>query len=114
MTALLLIYLCILLLITKYIQGKSSSEENKSFNIKTGGNAHVRFLYERPKGKSHSTFTGKKKREAEYFLNFVFNNYRNPKKSLDRKVKMRRTHSRLLPNGMPNPYKYLPLKGEDM
>nr|XP_036677666.1 uncharacterized protein LOC108020588 [Drosophila suzukii] len=119
MTALLLIYFCLLLLISKHIQGKSSSEENNSFNIKTGGNAHVRFSYELPKGRRHSTFTGKKKKDAEYFLNFVFNNYRNPKKSLDRKtlskkVKMRRTRTRLLPNGMPNPYKYFPLKGEDM
>nr|XP_016938613.1 uncharacterized protein LOC108016470 [Drosophila suzukii] len=119
MTALLLIYLCILLLISEHIQGKSSSEENKSFNIKTGGNAHVRFSYELPKGRRHSTSTGKKKKDAEYFLNFVFNNNRNPKKSLDRrtlskKVKMRRTLSRFLPNGMRNPYKYFPLKGEDM
>ncbi|XP_052836957.1 uncharacterized protein LOC128252854 [Drosophila gunungcola] len=93
--------------------------EKKVFNIKPANNAHIRFSYYLPKGKNPSTSTGKKKKEPEYFLNFVFNNNRKPKKSLDRKtlsnkLKMRRTGRRFLPNGMPNPYKYFPLKGEDM
>ncbi|XP_070072693.1 uncharacterized protein [Drosophila takahashii] len=96
-----------------------SSEDIKDFKIKPGGNAHIRLAYQLPKGKGSSTFTGKKKKGPEYYLNFVFNNYRNPAKPLDRKtlskkIKMRRTGSRFLPNGMPNPYKYFPLKGEDM
>ncbi|XP_016950755.1 uncharacterized protein LOC108025010 [Drosophila biarmipes] len=119
MSALLLILLGIFILVSKHIEGRSCSEESNSFNIKSAGVAHIRFLYELAKGKRPPTFTGKNKKKAEYFLNFVFHNYRNPRKSLDRKklskkVKMRRIHSRFLPNGMPNPYKYFPLKGEDM
>ncbi|XP_043655058.1 uncharacterized protein LOC122621298 isoform X2 [Drosophila teissieri] len=102
---------------------RSSSEDQleKVFHIKPADNANIRFSYRLPKGKVHttSTSTGKRKKQPEYFLNFIFNNYRNPKKPLDRntlvkKLKTRRTGRRLLPNGMPNPYRYFPLKGEDM
>ncbi|XP_017076143.1 uncharacterized protein LOC108111267 [Drosophila eugracilis] len=95
----------------------SADPDKKVFNIKPADNAHIQFSFQPSKGNKPSS--DKKKKEPEYFLNFVFNNYRNPKKSLDRKtlskkVKMRRTARRLLPNGIPNPYKYFPLKGDDM
>ncbi|KMZ06817.1 uncharacterized protein LOC6730209 isoform X2 [Drosophila simulans] len=100
---------------------KSSLEDHndKVFNIKPDENVKIRFAYQLPKGIKHTTKIGKKKKKPEYFLNFLFNNYRNPQKPLDhstlvKKLKMRRTGRRLLPNGMPNPYNYFPLKGEDM
>ncbi|XP_039492205.1 uncharacterized protein LOC120452166 isoform X2 [Drosophila santomea] len=102
---------------------RSSSEDQleKVFNIKPAENTNIRFSYKLPKGKVRATSTsnGKKKKQPEYFLNFMFNNFRNPKKPLDhntlvKKLKTRRTGRRLLPNGMPNPYRYFPLKGEDM
>ncbi|XP_015009387.2 uncharacterized protein LOC26526570 [Drosophila erecta] len=113
--------------LSNYIQRKtntkprSNSEDHdgKVFHIQPTDNTNIRFSYQLPKGKKHTSLTGKKKKQPEYFLNFTFNNYRNPKKTLDhntlvKKLKMRRTGRRLLPNGMPNPYRYFPLKGEDM
>ncbi|XP_043655057.1 uncharacterized protein LOC122621298 isoform X1 [Drosophila teissieri] len=129
MKAILLIPLALLVpfaklsVATKTEEDPSSSEDQleKVFHIKPADNANIRFSYRLPKGKVHttSTSTGKRKKQPEYFLNFIFNNYRNPKKPLDRntlvkKLKTRRTGRRLLPNGMPNPYRYFPLKGEDM
>ncbi|XP_039492204.1 uncharacterized protein LOC120452166 isoform X1 [Drosophila santomea] len=99
----------------------SEDQLEKVFNIKPAENTNIRFSYKLPKGKVRATSTsnGKKKKQPEYFLNFMFNNFRNPKKPLDhntlvKKLKTRRTGRRLLPNGMPNPYRYFPLKGEDM
>ncbi|KMZ06818.1 uncharacterized protein Dsimw501_GD21510, isoform C [Drosophila simulans] len=132
MKARLLIYLALLVSFAQEMHAKlldetkaekklSSLEDHndKVFNIKPDENVKIRFAYQLPKGIKHTTKIGKKKKKPEYFLNFLFNNYRNPQKPLDhstlvKKLKMRRTGRRLLPNGMPNPYNYFPLKGEDM
>ncbi|XP_017058175.1 uncharacterized protein LOC108099292 [Drosophila ficusphila] len=111
----------------KQFENTRNNHKNKVFNIQPADNAHVRFSYRLPNVKPERISTGSKKmehtrnkkNEPEYFLNFVFNNYRNPKetvdpKTLSKKVQMRRAGRRLLRNGIPNPYKYFPLKGEDM
>jgi len=102
-----------------FLQSNLEDPNDKVFNIKPAENVKIRFDYQLPKGIKQTPKIGKKKKKPEYFLNFLFNNYRNPQKTLDhntlvKKLKMRRTGRRLLPNGMPNPYKYFPLKGEDM
>lgn len=98
---------------------EGNQRDKTVFKIKPAENTYIQFNYNRQNGKNPTASSGNKKKEPQYFLNFEFNNYRNPKTAKDRqalsnKVKMRRTRKRLLPNGMPNPYNYFPLKGEDM
>nr|XP_043068112.1 uncharacterized protein LOC122321594 [Drosophila bipectinata] len=101
------------------VKDKKNQRDKNVFKIKPAENTHIQFSYYRQNVKNSTNSKGNKKKEPKYYLNFDFNNYRNPKSSKDRqalsnKVKMRRTRKRLLPNGKPNPYNYFPLKGEDM
>ncbi|XP_022211112.2 uncharacterized protein LOC111066660 isoform X2 [Drosophila obscura] len=94
------------------------SPDQKVFNIQPDKNALIRFSYSQPQGHQPSaSSSGKRRQQPKYFLNFNFQNRPNSKTTVDQRsptiqARTLRDRGKRLRNGMPNPYKYFPLKGE--
>ncbi|KRG00029.1 uncharacterized protein Dwil_GK28031 [Drosophila willistoni] len=93
-------------------QMPTADKNRKVFDIKPAENALIRFNYSNRKHTNNIAAAS----QTEYFLNFNFGNYRNPKekKHLDKSKSKRSQRTRRLGNGLRNPYNYLPIKGEDI
>ncbi|EDW39366.1 GL13449 [Drosophila persimilis] len=111
----------------------TGSPGQKVFNIKPAKNALIRFSYSKPQGHqdlensngkrrpsvSASSATSKRRQQPKYFLNFNFKNHRRSKTDVDQpsttvQPRTGRARQKRLRNGMPNPFKFFPLKGENI
>ncbi|BFF93115.1 uncharacterized protein DMAD_11020 [Drosophila madeirensis] len=99
---------------------RATSPDKKVFRIQPIKNAIVQISYSKPQGdhppESHSA---KRRKQPTYFINFNFQNRGNSKPTVDQpsptiQPKMLRTRGKRLRNGLPNPYKTFPLKGENI
>ncbi|XP_002136941.3 uncharacterized protein [Drosophila pseudoobscura] len=117
----------------RYFDQATGSPGQKVFNIKPAKNALIRFSYSKPQGHqdsestngkrrpsvSASSATSKRRQQPKYFLNFNFKNHRRSKTDVDQpsttvQPRTGRARQNRLRNGMPNPFKYFPLKGENI
>ncbi|XP_030371262.1 uncharacterized protein LOC115621696 [Scaptodrosophila lebanonensis] len=94
----------------------SSTGNKKAFKIQPADNAFIRFTYSKAAG--NATQGKQHRKQPKYFLNFDFKNYRNPKQQNDEQQKSFEEHNvrsvRTKGPGPIKPYKYFPLKGEDI
>ncbi|XP_062126200.1 uncharacterized protein LOC133838942 [Drosophila sulfurigaster albostrigata] len=91
----------------KFLNFEDMFKDNQSknqFKIGAADNAIVRLKFPEAKNKNRANiYSHNSKNQIQYFLNFDFKNYRNPKEPTNVRVKQ-----------SPSPFNVFPLKGEDV
>ncbi|XP_060648035.1 uncharacterized protein LOC132785777 [Drosophila nasuta] len=93
----------------KFLNFEDMFKDNQSknqFKISAADNAIVRLNFLKAKNKNRANiYSHNDKNQIQYFLNFDFKNYRNPKEQLATNVRVKQS---------PSPFNVFPLKGEDV
>ncbi|XP_034115376.2 uncharacterized protein LOC117575328 [Drosophila albomicans] len=93
----------------KFLNFEDMFKDNQSknqFKISAADNAIVRLNFLKAKNNNRANiYSHNGKNQIQYFLNFDFKNYRNPKEQLITSDKVKQS---------PSPFNVFPLKGEDV